>query len=287
MVQTHQEWLHLVGQLLALAALLAGVLLLLRLFWRWRRGTLALATGASVARLQARPWQPTDAVLLLLAILLPMTPALLAMLRPSDHTARPPTRAPQFVPYLLYYALLLAGVLVAARRTGLGIGAALGITRETRWPSVRTGLVLGFAMLPPVILTAWLADGLLRWLGLPPSQQAVFTTLADPSLGTAAQALLIFVAVVVAPLAEEAVFRGVVFPALLHSGRLFRALLLVNVLFALLHLHLPSCLPLLAVGLSLSFGMLATGSLLTPAIMHAIFNGEMLLIFYLWPALPS
>ena len=33
----------------------------------------------------------------------------------------------------------------------------------------------------------------------------------------------------------------------------------------------------------LSLGMLATGSVLTPIVMHAIFNAEMLLLFYAWP----
>jgi hypothetical protein len=52
-----------------------------------------------------------------------------------------------------------------------------------------------------------------------------------------------------------------------------------------LHLHAPSFLPLLLVGCALSLGLLLTGSLLTPIVMHAIFNGEMLLLLYTWPSL--
>jgi membrane protease YdiL (CAAX protease family) len=287
MYHTSREWLHAGGQLLALALPVAGALFCWRLSRQWRRATFPLALRASVARLRARPWRPAEAVLLLLALLLPMAPALLSIGRPLNRATATTPDAPQFVASLVFYALVLAGVLVAARRTGFGIGAALGITRETRWPAVRTGVVLGCAMLPPVILASWLAEGALRWLGVPLSRQAVFDTLGDPNLRATTQALLIFVAVVAAPIAEEAVFRGVVFPTVLGNRRLFGALLLVNVLFALLHLHPPSFLPLLTVGLCLSLGMLATGSLLTPMIMHAIFNGEMLLIFYMWPTLAS
>lgn len=275
------------GQSLTLLLLLAGTILFLRLVWQWRRGTQPVFTHASVARLRARTWQSADTVVLLLAIMLPMAPALLAILAPSGDAIPTTPTTTQLVPYFLFYALLLAGVLLAARRAGRGVGAALGISRATLGSSLQTGLVLGLAMLPPVILTAWLSEWALRGLGMPPGRQAVFDLLDDPRMGAVTQALLVFIAVVVAPFAEEAVFRGMVFPAVLRNRRLFGTLLLVNVLFALLHLHPPSFLPLLAVGICLSCGMLATGSLLTPIVMHAIFNGEMLLIFYAWPMLAS
>ena len=282
-----REGLLVAGQSLTLALLLAGAILFLRLLWQWRCGTCPLFTRASVARLRARSWQLADIVVLLLAIMLPMAPTLLAIFDPSGDATMPPPTTVQLAPYFLFYALILAGVLLAARRTGMGVGAALGITRATLGPSMRTGFVLGLAMLPPVILTAWLTEWALRGLGIPPGRQAVFDLLADPRVGAVTQALLVLVAVVAAPFAEEAVFRGVVFPAVLRNRRLFGSLLLVNALFALLHLHPPSFLPLLTVGIYLSLGMLATGSLLTPIVMHAIFNGEMLLIFYAWPTLAS
>jgi hypothetical protein len=282
-----REGLRIAGQGLPLVLLIAGAILFLRLLWQWRRGAHPWFTRASVARLRARTWQPADTVVLLLAIMLPMAPALLAILEPSGDAIPTPPTTSQLAPYFLFYALLLAGVLLAARRAGSGVGAALGISRTTLGPAMQTGLVLGLAMLPPVILTAWLTEWALRGLGLPPGRQAVFDLLADPRVGAVTQALLVFVAVLVAPFAEEAVFRGVVFPVVLRNRRLFVALLLVNALFALLHLHPPSFLPLLAVGICLSCGMLATGSLLTPIVMHAIFNGEMLLLFYAWPTLAS
>ena len=287
MPQFLKECFHTAGQILSLALPIAGVLLFVRLLWQWRCGIRPLISRTSVARLRARPWHATDTMLLLLALLLPMAPALIAILKPSCAATAATPGAQQLVPYILYYAMILAGVLLAARRTGMGVGAALGITRETLWSSLRTGFELGLATLPPVILTAWLVEGARRWLGIPPERQAVFDTLSDPNLGAVTQALLVFVAVVVAPFAEEVVFRGMVFPTVLRKRQLFGALLLVNVLFALVHLHLPSFFPLLAVGLCLSLGMAATGSVLTPIIMHAIFNGEMLLIFYVWPTMAS
>ena len=278
-----QTWLAILGRALSLAILAAGGVLGLRLLHRWSRGAWAPPTGERLRiRLQARPWHPADAGVLLLALLLP---ALLNSLQAE--APRASSESAQLAPVLIFYCIILAGVAAAGRRTGLGFGHALGISRETLAPSLRAGLVLGLASLPPVILVACFSEWLLQQLGVPLSRQGVFDTLADPGLGLAAQTLLIIIALVVAPLAEEAVFRGVIFPVALRNAGLFRSLLLVNVLFALIHLHLPSFLPLLTIGICLSLGMLASGSLLTPVVMHAIFNGEMLLIFYVWPSLAS
>jgi membrane protease YdiL (CAAX protease family) len=268
------------GLLAAIALLVAGALLFLRLLWQGRRGTPGWTSPAAVARLQVRAWQPADACLLLCALLLPMAPALPGIFFPPAPADVPAPAVPSFAPYFAYYALVVAGVALAARRTGTGIGAALGITRQNAWPSLLAGVELGLATLPPVILTAWLSDGVLRAIGVPVVQQPVFDLLADPNLGGLTQILLAAVAVLAAPLAEEAVFRGVILPAVLRNCRWGYALLLVNVLFALLHLHPTSFLPLLTVGICLSLGMLDTGSLLTPVVMHAIFNGEMMLLFY-------
>lgn len=281
-----QNWVQDFREALAVAPLLGGIVLLPRLLWNWSRSAPQHNVSAAVARLRSRSWQPLDAAVLLLALLLPITPALLAAVRqPVIETAGPSPTAIQFVPYLVYYLMVLAGVLLAARRTGLRMGEALGITRHALWPSLRAGVALGLGALPLLLLASWLTDLMLRGMGCPVVRQPVFDVLADAGMDATARALLLAVAVLVAPVAEEAVFRGVVFPCMLRGRRLFHTLLLVNVLFALLHLNVAAFLPLLAVGLCFSGGMLATGNVLTPIVMHAIFNGEMLLIFFAWPHL--
>lgn len=269
--------------ILSSALPLAGILLGLGLFRRWHRGAYDQTLRTNVARLRARSWLAADALLLLFAIMLPMISAVLTWFQQDTSAGPAQTDMRQLVPYMVYYGLLLLGVGMAAQRTSLGIAAVLGISRDSCWPAIRTGVILGLAMLPPVLLTAGLADSICQWLGTPPSRQAVFDVLNAPDLNVMVQASLFFMAVVAAPLVEEAVFRGILLPLILRTRGWMVALLLVNVLFALLHLHAPSFLPLLAVGVCLSLGMLATGSVLTPIVMHAIFNAEMLLLFYAWP----
>jgi membrane protease YdiL (CAAX protease family) len=79
-------------------------------------------------------------------------------------------------------------------------------------------------------------------------------------------------AVIVAPVAEEVIFRGYLYPVVKKYAGTTVALLLTAVLFAVLHGHVPSipALTMLAVCLGLAYEK--SGSLLVPMIMHAVFN---------------
>ena len=56
-------------------------------------------------------------------------------------------------------------------------------------------------MLPPVLLIAVVTEGVLKKMGIAPSQQEIFNTLADSRMDAVTQTLLIFCIVVVAPFA--------------------------------------------------------------------------------------
>jgi membrane protease YdiL (CAAX protease family) len=80
------------------------------------------------------------------------------------------------------------------------------------------------------------------------------------------------VAVLLAPLAEELLFRGILYPALKRAG--FRRLALwgTSFLFALIHLNLVTFVPLLLFALTLTLLYERTGNLLAPITAHALFN---------------
>lgn len=83
---------------------------------------------------------------------------------------------------------------------------------------------------------------------------------------------VVVMAVVVAPVAEEVIFRGYLYPVFKKSLGPAVSLVLTSVLFAVLHGHAPSipALTMLAVCLGLAYEQ--TGSLLVPMTMHAVFN---------------
>lgn len=85
--------------------------------------------------------------------------------------------------------------------------------------------------------------------------------------------VLIFVAVVIAPLFEEFLFRGVLFPWVVRRIGLWPAVGVVSLFFASIHVHLPSLLPLFLLSSLFCLAYARTRSLLVPIGMHACFNG--------------
>ena len=95
------------------------------------------------------------------------------------------------------------------------------------------------------------------------------------------QMLYILMAIVVAPFFEEIVFRGIVFPYFVKHTGLARGTLLVSLLFAMLHFHLPSLVPLMLLSALLCLVYWRSGSLWIGIGMHGIFNTVSILVLNL------
>jgi membrane protease YdiL (CAAX protease family) len=92
------------------------------------------------------------------------------------------------------------------------------------------------------------------------------------------QIYLAFFAVVLAPVAEEFIFRGVLFTFLKQHGFPKTAWLGVNLLFAFIHADAAVFIPLFLLSLVLTWLYEATDSLLAPMFTHALFNAANLVI---------
>jgi membrane protease YdiL (CAAX protease family) len=79
-------------------------------------------------------------------------------------------------------------------------------------------------------------------------------------------------AIVIAPLAEEFFFRGFLYGVLKRYAGGLPALVFTAVAFALIHLHVPSLLPLFLLACVLTLAYELSGSLLVPMAMHSLFN---------------
>lgn len=109
---------------------------------------------------------------------------------------------------------------------------------------------------------------LLERIGIEPEPQAAERAIAmlDPWL-------VILAVVILAPVAEEIFFRGVVFNALLREGGRRWAFIGSSVLFAIIHISLVALLPIFLLGLALAWIYRRTDNLLAPIAMHATVNG--------------
>ena len=77
---------------------------------------------------------------------------------------------------------------------------------------------------------------------------------------------------VVAPIYEELLFRGIIFPKLIQKTNFTVALLLSSLIFAVLHFHLSALLPLFVLSIILSITYLYTSTIWASISLHALFN---------------
>lgn len=82
----------------------------------------------------------------------------------------------------------------------------------------------------------------------------------------------VFYAVIMAPVTEELLFRGFLFPALKARWGLWGSWVLTALIFAALHMHMPTFLPLFLLGLVLGAIYEITGSLPLCMMVHCFFN---------------
>ena len=105
-----------------------------------------------------------------------------------------------------------------------------------------------------------------------PEMQEIVQTMITNSDITIRIALL-FSAVIVAPVVEEIIFRGYIYPILKRYSHRFFAGLMTSLLFAVVHGHVEGLIPLMFLAIILTFCYEITGSILVPVLIHALFNG--------------
>jgi len=164
--------------------------------------------------------------------------------------------------------------------TQKGLRAVFGSATCTWQTAVGKGFLYGFAAIPAVTLVWLVVKAASDALDLDMAPQDVFMWFQDPAFTTPVRVALVFFAIVVAPVTEELLFRGILLPALMKGRDFAFAALLCSFYFALIHLHGPSLLSLMALGITFSVGYAATGSILTPIVMHAVFNLNGFLLFF-------
>ena len=160
------------------------------------------------------------------------------------------------------------GVAIFLRLRGVNLEALAGFSKLSFGRAVSTGAVLMFAAYPLVFLGDLLSQ---RLLGKGSDKQGI-VELFNASSTLNQRILIIILAVAIAPMAEEFLFRFFFYGVLKrYVGRLV-ALLANALLFAAVHAHLPSFGPLFVLGGCFTLAFEWSGSILVSMTMHALFN---------------
>jgi len=125
--------------------------------------------------------------------------------------------------------------------------------------------------LPLVAFSYWLVQ---RVAGEETVPQELITYFTDAAQQLHWQRLLLSagLATLIAPVTEEFLFRGYIYGVLRRYLGAVPGLLIASVLFAAIHMNGPAFAPLFVLAACLTLAYEATGSLLTPMLMHALFN---------------
>ncbi len=174
-----------------------------------------------------------------------------------------------------FHGAVLLLVAHFVRQHKIGFKEAFGWRSEYVAKAVGAGVMLAGVALPLAYGLQWISVVLLRYLGRPwgyePSVQSSVEILLHTANWVESAYIFIF-ATMIAPVAEEMLFRGILYPFVRDRGYPRLALSGTAVVFGAMHGNLAALLPLVCFGALLAGLYEKTGNLLAPITAHALFN---------------
>lgn len=168
---------------------------------------------------------------------------------------------------LAFHGVLAIGIVWRAR------GKVRPFGHPMRWRrAAGAAAIRWLAALPVLWFFAFVWRLALAAAGQSPDLQKSMQLFLDaPDLAT--RAAFVFFAVAVAPVAEEALFRGILLPLFARRAGAFAAVAISSLVFAAMHADLGTFVPLAAYACALAVAHARCGSLRVPVAMHVVFNG--------------
>jgi hypothetical protein len=168
------------------------------------------------------------------------------------------------------------------RRHGMNWRDAIGFHKSNLFRTLFWALVVAIVILPFALELQSASIFILKKAGWPVEDEAAVALVSGAKSFWLKIYLGVFT-VVIAPVAEEFIFRGVLFPFVKQLGFPKLAWLGVSFLFAAIHLDAAVFLPLFAFALALTWLYEFTGSLLAPIVAHSLFNATNLAVLFYAP----
>ena len=178
----------------------------------------------------------------------------------------------------LFFSLVISIALVSYLRFIRGFDPAelFGVRNVSRRKVITIALT---AIAPTLVIVGLVNAGvseLLRDVWPDASPQELVKTF-ETTGSIAVRVLMVIAAVIVAPLSEELLFRGFLYGVCKRYTDIHFAAIINGLLFAIVHMHVGSFVPLFALALVLVAVYEITGSLMVPMLRHALFNGLMMI----------
>jgi len=230
--------------------------------------------------LSEKPWRPDQVLLLLIRLLASIfIGGLLVSLLDATHwlESKAMEVATLAIGMISFHGAALVLIHWSLRACGVSWEQAFGFLAPRLGRALLLGLLVILGILPVALSLQHLSFQVMELVHLHPEVQSPVQMLQTTDT-LPMKLLLGFMAVLVAPVAEELVFRGVIYPTVKQLGFPKLALWGTSILFAAVHLNLVIFLPLTFLAIVLALLYEATDNLLAPIFAHGVFN----FVNFLW-----
>ncbi|HLX70206.1 MAG TPA: type II CAAX endopeptidase family protein [Verrucomicrobiae bacterium] len=174
-------------------------------------------------------------------------------------------------------ALVLVHFFLREHQTGWAEGFGF---RTNPGLAVFMGIVVGLVALPLTLYLNKLCIYILQHLSLNPQPQETVVVLQNTE-GWQNRVVMGIATIVIAPVAEEILFRGILYPFIKRVGYPRLAWWITALVFAGVHFDLPTFVPLAFLALVLIWLYEHTGNLLACIVTHSLFNAANFVALYL------
>ena len=236
------------------------------------------------AVLTHKPWNPESLLWLGCALMLALAPgAAVAGLFEDGSIAQMAANVTVLPVAILVGVTVWFQVNRRFYQTPISLAAAFGFNRRNTGRCLLLGLGTGFCLVGIAMALALSTSLLIQALGDQAEPQKLVTLIAEEAAKPDQTGTLVFfvvMAAVVAPVVEEILFRGILYPAIKQIGYPRIAAIGTAILFALFHVNLLTFASLTAVALGLIALYEFTDNLLAPIVAHAVFNASNLTMLF-------
>jgi membrane protease YdiL (CAAX protease family) len=170
-----------------------------------------------------------------------------------------------------FHGGILFGAMILLRMEGLGWRESFGFRGLRSLRAVGGAALTTLLFLPVALGLSWVSASMMRYFFVEPVQQQAVQAVQEAT-GAVELGAMAVMAVVVAPFAEEVLFRGLLYPLLRPRWGSGLACLVTSLMFGAIHFNAMSFLPLTLFAVVLVALYEGTGTLLAPVTAHALFN---------------
>ena len=157
---------------------------------------------------------------------------------------------------------------------------SLGLTLKNFFRNILYGILAYIACVPIFLVVIFIVFILVKLTGYVPQKQHV----VEMFLKEENPAFLLYSSIfasILGPIIEELFFRGFVYNAVKKIGGIFTATVIVSAIFAALHTNVVGFLPIMVLGIVLTYMYEKTGSLVSSITVHIVHNVTMVSLVFL------